>query len=38
VTRSGSPEGEGRRSAVEVSIEKDEKSVMQWLKEQTQNN
>jgi len=27
-----------RRSAVEVSIEKYEKTAMQWLQEQTQNN
>ncbi len=30
--------GELGRSAVEVSIEKDEKTGMQWLQEQTQNN
>jgi len=30
--------GELGRSAVEVSIEKDEKTTMQRLKEQTQNN
>jgi len=29
---------EPQRSAVEVSIEKYEKTAMQWLKEQTQNN
>jgi hypothetical protein len=29
---------EGYRSAVEVSIEKYEKTAMQWLQEQTQNN
>jgi len=27
-----------RRSAVEVSIEKYEKTAMQWLKERTKNN
>ncbi|MCX5636438.1 MAG: hypothetical protein NTX52_01935 [Planctomycetota bacterium] len=30
--------GERRRSAVEVSIEKYEKTAMQWLQEQPQNN
>ena len=30
--------GELGRSAVEVSIEKYEKTALQWLKEQTQNN
>jgi hypothetical protein len=31
-------EPDPRRSAVEVSIEKYEKTALQWLKEQNQNN
>jgi len=30
--------GELCRSAVEMAIEKDEKTAIQWLQEQTQNN
>jgi hypothetical protein len=32
------PAGYAERSAAELAIERDEKTALQWLKEQTKNN